>query len=56
MLLRGPRHAYYDLKLICDVDMQPSDTTISYKVSLFLYLCNNKTYNWLLPNIGIPMC
>jgi len=36
-----------------DEDMTPSDTTIDYKVSSFLYLHNDKTKNLLLPNIGI---
>jgi hypothetical protein len=33
--------------------MTPSDTTIDYKASLFLYLHNDKTKNWLLLNIGM---
>jgi hypothetical protein len=37
----------------CDKDMQPSDTTIDYKISLFLCLHNNKTKNLLLSNIRI---
>jgi hypothetical protein len=37
----------------CDKDMQPSDTTIDYKVSSFLCLHNNKTKNLLLSNIRI---
>jgi hypothetical protein len=34
-----------------DEDMTPLDTTIDYKVSPFLHLHNDKTKNWLLPNI-----
>ena len=37
-----------------DEDITPSGATIDYKVSSFLYLHNDKTRNWLLPNIGIP--
>jgi hypothetical protein len=33
--------------------MTPSNKTIDYKVSSFLYLHNDKTKNWLLPNSGI---
>jgi len=36
-----------------DEDITPSDTTIDYKVSSFLYLHNGKTNNWLQHNIGI---
>jgi hypothetical protein len=31
-----------------DEDMTPWDMAIDYKVSLFLYLSNDKTKNWLL--------
>ena len=36
-----------------DEDITPSDTTIDYKVSLFPHLHNDKSKNWLLPNMGI---
>ena len=36
-----------------DEDITPTDTTIDYKVSSFLYLHNDKTKNWLLPNMDI---
>jgi hypothetical protein len=32
-----------------DKDITPSNTTIDYKVSSFLYLRNDKSKNWLLP-------
>jgi hypothetical protein len=35
-----------------DEDITPSDTIIDYKVSSFLYLHNDKTKNWLIPNIS----
>ena len=35
-----------------DEDMAPSDTTIEYKLSSFLYLQNDISKNLLLPNIG----
>ena len=40
-------------RLQCDEDITPSNTTIDYEVSSFLYLHNDKTKNWLLSNIGI---
>ena len=38
---------------ICDEDMQPCDMTIDRKVSLFQCFDNDKTKNWLVPNIDI---
>jgi hypothetical protein len=36
-----------------DEDMTPWNITTDYEVSSFLYLHNDKTKKWLLPNISI---
>jgi uncharacterized UPF0146 family protein len=36
-----------------DDDMTPTNMTIYYNVSLYLYLHNNKSKNWLLHNIDV---
>jgi hypothetical protein len=42
------RHA-----LLGDEDITPLVTTIDYKVSSFLHMHNDKTKNWLQPNMDI---